>query len=180
MSARGDFAAAIPSIAELLREVPAIRRVLFRCGIRPADRADLIQEVLLGAWVRIAEGEFRPDPQAAPGVALRGWLCRIAYNKADHWRKKAWSRRIALVGLDLAGASPEYATHPIAYLEARDELASVRHLYCEDRKALLARAAGATFEEISASLGIPLALAVHWTNTGRERLAELLGREGKR
>ena len=178
MSGRGSFAAVYPTLAELNREIAGIRRVLVRCGVRSAEQADLVQEVLIAAWRQTSAGGFRPDPGADPTAALRAWLNRIAYHKADHYRQSAWQRRAQLAGLEPRDLVPEPSIHPLDFLEARDELAAVRHLNRSTRAALLAFAAGSSFEEIGAELGVPVSLAVHLTELGRNVLAEITGREG--
>jgi len=175
---RRGFPAVHPSPAELNRETDGIRRVLFRRGVRTADLADLAQEVLLVAWTRISEGRYRPEPDADPTVALRGWLHRIAYYRGLRYRSSAQSRREELTGLGPGDLTPEPALDQLRWLEARDEFAALRHLRQGEREALLAVAAGIRLEKIAEERGMPLGVVLGWLEQGRVTLAGILGREG--
>ncbi|AKT38268.1 uncharacterized protein CMC5_024110 [Chondromyces crocatus] len=151
--------------------------MLARYGVRPPDRADLLQDVLFAAWLRISSGEFRPDPAASPSLALRGWIKRIAFHKATHWQDLAWSRLTELAPLDPRDLLPGYLLHPEPYLEARELLAVVRRLNRFERVALLAHASGHSLEEIGAELHVSVALVSYHLDLGREDLAVLTGGE---
>ena len=89
-------------------------------------------------------------------------------------------RLTELAGLGPREALPDQTFHPIARLEARDELAAIRHLRRDDRAALLAFATGCTLEEVGVELRIPVGVAFLCVDLGRRILAQLTDREGAR
>ena len=68
---RRAFLPAYPDIAEILHETPSIRRAVRRRGVSASDVDDVVQDVLLGAVVAIAEGRYRPEPCVDQQRALR-------------------------------------------------------------------------------------------------------------
>jgi RNA polymerase sigma factor (sigma-70 family) len=56
-------------------------------GLKPEDAADVAQEILVAAYEKL--GTFRHDEE---GASFRGWLRRIAWNKAADFRRRAVRR----------------------------------------------------------------------------------------
>ncbi|WP_438032413.1 RNA polymerase sigma factor [Sorangium sp. So ce204] len=81
-------------MAEILAERPLILATL--AGIPKRDRADVEQQVLMGAWHAVKRGMYRPDPKAEPRAALRGWLHGIAWRQAAKYLATAWVRHAVL------------------------------------------------------------------------------------
>ncbi len=173
MSRRG-YAAAFPTPAELTRETDGIRRVLARSGVPPADRPDLVQDVLWAAWLQIRQGEYRPDPEAKPRVALRSWVQRIAYFTATRYRRRARVRREFPGGLD---PGPLQQEELLARLEARSDLAAFRLLGDLDQGVLFALLSGATVKAYAAAEGLSESEAWRWLDEARRAFAALLAAE---
>ncbi|WP_437653093.1 hypothetical protein [Sorangium sp. So ce1182] len=70
--------------------------VLFVSGVPARDRADVEQDITIGAWRSIARGMFRPDPAEDARKALRRWLWGICWRKAGHYVNSAYVRRVVL------------------------------------------------------------------------------------
>ncbi|WP_437294863.1 hypothetical protein [Sorangium sp. So ce426] len=88
-----------------------IRAVLIASGVPARHRADVEQQVLIGAWDSVRRGMYWPDPREDPRRAPRGWLHGIAWRKVSHHLGSSWVRRAVLhaepLGLlrELAGPS---------------------------------------------------------------------------
>ncbi|XXT22382.1 sigma-70 family RNA polymerase sigma factor [Sorangium sp. So ce429] len=107
-------------------------------GIPRRDRADVEQQVLLGAWNAIRRGRYRPDPREKPRDALRKWLHGIAWRQAAHYFDSAWVRRAILHAQPL-GLLPEPMGPSLhAQVEAREVLEALQELKPRQIEALLA------------------------------------------
>jgi len=130
-----------------------------------SDVDDLVGEVFLAAWRRIADAP--PPAEALP------WLYRIAYNvTGNHWRGR--DRRLRLVGKLKTQRAP--APLPVAQeVETRHEIAdvmaAVTNLRGGDAEILrLAHWEHLSTGEIAQVLGIPSNTAKQRLRRARERL----------
>ncbi|KYF92910.1 hypothetical protein BE20_10675 [Sorangium cellulosum] len=127
-----------PSIDAILAERSVIVAVLVSSGIPVRDRADIEQDIVIGAWRSVRRGMYRPDPKADPRKALRAWLYGVAWRKAGHYLGSAYVRRAVLhaepLGLlrELVGPSLH------AQVEAREMLGALADLPPWQREILLA------------------------------------------
>lgn len=142
-----------PEVSALLREHLTIRRALRRRGVRPEDVEDLVQEVVVAAWVAAELGRYAPDPAEDPRAALRRWLTGIARNLASHHVGRASVRYD--VATDPAAFERMTGPSPERRLSARADLALVRVLAPGFREVLAAMAGGATHAEAASLLGEP-------------------------
>ncbi|KYF53790.1 hypothetical protein BE04_13720 [Sorangium cellulosum] len=62
-------------------------------GVPRRDREDVVQAVIVAAWMAVEAGRYRPDPSVAPRRALLGWLFGIVWRKVGHHVNRAWVRR---------------------------------------------------------------------------------------
>ncbi|WP_437319653.1 RNA polymerase sigma factor [Sorangium sp. So ce385] len=121
----------------IFAERSLIRAVLIASGVPARDRADVEQQVLIGAWDSVRRGLYRPDPREDPRRALRGWIHGIAWRKVSHYFGSSWVRRAVLhaepLGLlrDLAGPNLH------AQVEARETLEVLTELPLWQLEALL-------------------------------------------
>ena len=67
-----------------------ILAVLIASGVPSRDRADVEQQVLMGAWRSVRRGMYRPDPAEDARKALRKWPYGIAWRKTGHYINSAW------------------------------------------------------------------------------------------
>ncbi|WP_437325540.1 RNA polymerase sigma factor [Sorangium sp. So ce381] len=124
-----------PSIEAIMAERDIVRATV--AGIPARDRADVEQEILLGAWRSVKRGMYRPDPRDKPRDALRKFLRGVAWRTAARHINSAWTRRAVLteqpLGLlrDLVGPDLE------AQVAAREVLDAVASLPDWQREALL-------------------------------------------
>ncbi|KYF76586.1 hypothetical protein BE11_47595 [Sorangium cellulosum] len=124
-----------PTMEAILAERGIVLATL--AGIPKRDRADVEQQVLLGAWNAIRRGKYRPDPRDKPRDALRKWLHGVAWRQAAHYFDSACVRRAVLhaepLGLLHEPAGPSLE----AQLQARDVLEALADLPPWQREALL-------------------------------------------
>src|SRR5262245_32081498 len=69
--------------------IPYIRAVLRSRGVPRGEEPDLLQAVLVGAWLAITNGRYRPDPASS----LRAWIAEIARRQAAKYLRSARRRR---------------------------------------------------------------------------------------
>ncbi|KYG07643.1 hypothetical protein BE21_28295 [Sorangium cellulosum] len=62
-------------------------------GVPRRDREDVVQAVIVAAWMAVEADRYRPDPSVAPRRALLGWLFGIVWRKVGHHVNRAWVRR---------------------------------------------------------------------------------------
>ncbi|WP_441290214.1 RNA polymerase sigma factor [Sorangium sp. KYC3313] len=117
-----------PTMEAILAERSAIMAVIVASGVPARDRADVFQNVVMGAWRSIKRGLYRPAPWDEPRKALRGWLYSVARHLSMHHVNSAWARRAVLteqpLGLlrDLVGPDLEAQ---VAAREVLDAMASL-------------------------------------------------------
>ncbi|WP_437651487.1 hypothetical protein [Sorangium sp. So ce362] len=63
-----------PPVQAIFVERPLIRAVLLASGVPARERADVEQQVLIGAWDSVRCSLYRPDPREDPRGALRGGI----------------------------------------------------------------------------------------------------------
>lgn len=156
----------------LLAELPRLRRYARALVGERAAADDLVQDTLERAWARAAQ--WRPDGE------LRAWLFGIMHNlRMDQLRRPGLSTRSLEDGdLDL----PTRPTQADA-LEVGDLDAALARLPEEQRAVLLLVALEEMrYDEVAATLGIPLGTVMSRLSRGRERLRTIMdgGRAGTR
>ncbi len=166
----GPDAAQVPTWEEVARDHG---RFLYTVGYRLTgnheETQDLVQEVLLR--VRRGLATYQPG-------SMEGWLSRIATNAfLDDVRRKK-RRPVEALPEDaervLPGALP--ADEVLAAANLPDHIQdAVRNLPSDYRAAVvLCDVVGLSYEEISASLGIPIGTVRSRIHRGRSQLREVL------
>jgi len=167
--ARARAAPICPDTAAVLAEVPALRRFLRRAGVGPGDLDDVLQEILLGAWLAIRAGRYRPGPGGGR-ARLMAWLATIAFRKRKGVLYRAHRRREILTP-DPCRIAADPGADPRPRIAARAALRALDRLP-ETLRALVApMAAGATVSEAARELGIPVRTAFARLQRVRRRLA---------
>ncbi len=157
------------SFGELVRHHhPGVVNVVYRmCGdVELAE--DAAQDAFIQAWLHL--------PSFRPGTSLRNWIYRIAVNAAlDVLRREPKTPPANLETLSMPDSSdaPE-----IVLLEKERALIVQRAILSlteANRSVLTLREyGGLSYQEISATLNIPLGTVMSRLNYARERLKELL------
>ena len=148
-------------LAELERQVPALRRYA-RSLSRNADEADdLVQSCLVRALNRMAT---RP-----PAGDVRTWLFTILHNlHISRWRR---FRRAAAVLVQGSAAEPALPASQDDHLALADVLRRLSRLPPEQREVLLLVAVeGLDYTEAASVLGIPLGTVMSRLSRARDRL----------
>ncbi|WP_437715462.1 sigma-70 family RNA polymerase sigma factor [Sorangium sp. So ce448] len=147
-------------------------------GVPRRDRDDLVQAVLMAAWMAVEAGRYRPDPSVNPTRALRAWLQGITWRKVSHYRERACVRQEVPVA-DPWSAWPEPRDDELL-VDARERLLAVRlaisKLPRRDRAALALAAVGHGTRDIAHRLRMPASMAVQQLGGARRRLRGLLER----
>ena len=144
-----------------------------------ADARDICQEVWFSVWKQL--GTFRGDAR------FTTWLHPIVTRRAlDHLRKRRrWFDRFLpfATGDDSVAAAPEPVTTDDAsqQLEGSENIARVRAALASlppKHRAVLAlrELEGQSYEEIAATVGIPVGTVMSRLHTARRLLAEKLGK----
>ena len=130
---------------------------------------DLVQDTLERAWARL--GQWRP------GSDLRAWLFSIMHNlRVDQQRRG----ELPVQALD--ESLPDVPIRPTQTdrLELRDLEAALAQLPEEQRQVLLlVGLEEMTYQDVAASLGIPLGTVMSRLARGRERLRQVLNGQPK-
>ncbi|WP_441290240.1 RNA polymerase sigma factor [Sorangium sp. KYC3313] len=171
--ARAHRAIVTLDIDAITRHKAIIDGVLRRWSVPSKDRADVAQEVLLGAWQSMRAGRFQPRPEVPIAVALKRWLIGITWRHASHYVTRAWRRYEVLVP-DACRLFQDHARSPLGQMEAREALRELGRVRPRFRAVLALKAQGYTCREIGAALG-------HNPNTvwNRVRLGRLWLRRAK-
>lgn len=158
----------------IIKEIPFIKAVLRLCEVPRSDRADVVQDVLHGAWRSMRSTGFRPSPQIPLQLALRRWLYGIAWRQAGHYREKAHRRREITSGhmKRVVDAAPRIE----AQVDARRRVEAIRDLPREYREVLTLVALGTEIREVAEQLGIPEGTATTRIHRGRSLLRHNLRR----
>ena len=157
------------AFGELVRyHHPGVVTVVYRmCGdVQLAE--DAAQDAFIQAWLRLSSFQ--------PGTSLRNWIYRIAVNAA----------------LDVLRREPKKPMLDIETLSTPDLLAGPEAVLLEKERALIVQRAilslseatrsiltlreygGLSYQEIAATLNIPLGTVMSRLNYARERLKEIL------
>lgn len=117
--------------------IETVRAHLRKLDVAARDIDDLTQEVMLAAWEKVCEGEFRVHPGVSARWATEGWLFGIAWRRVSHYRDRAHRRREVLMPEPLREARPR-SMEPLGVLEARSALQCLARLKETGVEALLA------------------------------------------
>ncbi|WP_437598962.1 sigma-70 family RNA polymerase sigma factor [Sorangium sp. So ce590] len=126
-----------PTIQAILAERSVILAVLIASGVASRDRADVEQQVLMGAWRSVRRGMYRPDSADDTRKALRKWLYGISWRKAGHYITSAWVRRAVLHAQPLGWLREPVGPSLEAQLQAREVLEALASLPPWQAEALL-------------------------------------------
>ncbi|WP_437732184.1 RNA polymerase sigma factor [Sorangium sp. So ce1335] len=159
-----------------MAERSVIMAVIVASGVPARDRADVFQNVVMGAWSSVERGMYRPDPDEDPRKALQGWLFGVTWRKVSHYVTSAWARRAVLhpepLGLLRDPAGP--SLH--AQIEAREVLEALAELKPWLLEALLIVDAPETIAEYARQRGLNPHTVASRLRIARERLGLLLRR----
>ncbi|AUX21611.1 hypothetical protein SOCEGT47_020970 [Sorangium cellulosum] len=127
-----------PAFETIAAERGLILATLIKSGVPARDRPDVAQQVLLGAWLSVRRGMFRPDPAIDPRQALCKWIHAICWRTASHYRERASVRHEVIhpepLGLMRELARPSFE----GQLEAREVLEALWQLKPWQLRILLA------------------------------------------
>ncbi|WP_437601915.1 sigma-70 family RNA polymerase sigma factor [Sorangium sp. So ce590] len=126
-----------PTMQAILAERSVIVAVVIASGVPSRDRADVEQQVLMGAWRSVRRGMYRPDPTEDARRALRKWLYGISWRKAGHYINSAWVRRAVLTAQPLGRLHEPVGPSLEAQLQAREVLEALASLPPWQAEALL-------------------------------------------
>lgn len=127
-----------------------------------ADAQDIVSETFLRVW------SARDDLRL---TTVKSYLFAIARNLFLHERRR--TRPDELVAGEWADGAPGPARSAEGRQELSAALAALQELPEADRSAVLLRAEGLTYEEISAVLGVPIGSARVKVHRARVRLARI-------
>lgn len=144
----------------ILAELPRLRRYARAMLGDRAAADDLVQDTLERAWSR--SGQWRP------GSDLRAWLFGIMHNlRVDQLRRAG----IATLSFDDEHIDVPTRATQADLLEVRDLDAAMALLPEEQRSVLLLIALEEmSYQEVAATLGIPIGTVMSRLARGRERL----------
>ncbi|WP_437951535.1 sigma-70 family RNA polymerase sigma factor [Sorangium sp. So ce296] len=134
-------------IDSIARHTATIDDVLRRWRIPSRDRADIAQEVLIGAWRSMRAGRFQPRPGVPDAVALKRWIVGISWRHASHYATRAHRRYEVLVP-SAGRLCQDHAPAPLEQVEARKALDDLRRVDPRFRAVLALTAQGYTIAEI--------------------------------
>ncbi|WP_437574628.1 RNA polymerase sigma factor [Sorangium sp. So ce887] len=168
-----------PPAARHPRKKPTITAIIAECGIIVAtlagipkrDRADVEQAALMGAWMAVKNGRYRPDPRVEPRVAMRAWLHGIAWRQAAKYFASAWVRHTVLHAQPLGLLREPMGPSLEAQLQAREVLAALAELPSWQVEALLIVDAPETLAEYARQHGLNPHTAASRLRIAREALA---------
>ncbi|WP_438019642.1 sigma-70 family RNA polymerase sigma factor [Sorangium sp. So ce315] len=143
-----------PSIEAIMAERSAIMAVIVASGVPARDRADVFQNVVMGAWRSIKRGLYRPAPRDDPRKALRGYLYSVARHLSMHYVNSAWARRFILDPQPLGRLRGVVGPNLDAQIEARDLLRAIERLEPRHREILLAVDTPETLSAYAAQRGM--------------------------
>ncbi|KYF64905.1 RNA polymerase sigma factor [Sorangium cellulosum] len=160
-----------PTMQAILAERSVIVAVLIASGVPSRDRADVEQQVLMGAWRSVKAGRYHPDPAIEPRTALRRWLYGISWRKAGHYINSAWVRRAVLTAQPLGRLREPVGPSLEAQLQAREVLEALASLPPWQLEALLIVDAPETLAEYARQHGLNPHTAASRLRIAREALA---------
>ncbi|WP_437976134.1 sigma-70 family RNA polymerase sigma factor [Sorangium sp. So ce295] len=178
MSAWGHQAgpARVLSIAEIAEQAPFIGSVLRGLGVPAVDIDDVIQDVMLGAWISSQAGRYRPDPVREPLDALKRWLFGVCRFHCTHYHERAFRRREVPVADPWTATGEERVDpgHVGERIDAAEALMAIAAMPLWAREVLVLAALGHGGTEIAHILRIPLGTAGSRLRLARARLARKL------
>ncbi|WP_437637558.1 RNA polymerase sigma factor [Sorangium sp. So ce854] len=121
-----------------MAERSVIMAVIVASGVPARDRADVFQNVVMGAWRSVKRGLYRPAPWDDPRKALRGYLHSVARHLSMHYVNSAYVRRCVLDPQPLGRLRGIVGPDLHAQMEARETLRALDELKDWQREALLA------------------------------------------
>ncbi len=157
------------AFGELVRcHHPGVVNVVYRmCGdVELAE--DAAQDAFIQAWLHL--------PSFRPGTSLRNWIYRIAVNAAlDVLRREPKTPMVDLESLSM----PDSIAGPETMLLEKERAFAVQQAILSltetNRSVLTLREyGGLSYQEIAATLNIPLGTVMSRLNYARDRLKEVL------
>jgi len=150
--------------AEIIACIPRLRRYARALVGDPAGADDLVQDTVERGWSRIME--WRRDRE------MRAWLFGIMHNlHVDDLR----ARRLQTTALDDDMPDIAQASNPSSGLEVRDMQAALNLLAVEQREILLLIGLeGMSYDQVAATVGVPLGTVMSRLSRGREKLRSLM------
>ena len=150
--------------ASLLVEIPRLRRYAQAMLGNRVAADDLVQDTLERAWSRLALWRAGSD--------LRAWLFGIMHNlRVDQLRRPT----VPLTSIDDEAIDVPVRASQHDRLEMRDLASALSQLPEEQREVLLLVALEEMrYEDIAATLGIPLGTVMSRLSRGRERLRQIM------
>ena len=157
------------AFGELVRHHhPGVVNVVYRlCGdVELAE--DAAQDAFIQAWLRLSSFQR--------GTSLRNWIYRIAVNAAlDVLRRAPKAPALDLESLSISDPSAPPETVLLQNERAHIVQRAILSLTEANRSVLILREYGElSYQEIAATLNIPLGTVMSRLNYARERLKELL------
>jgi RNA polymerase sigma factor (sigma-70 family) len=164
MIAPGQRAGRDDIFREVLKQQGLIHAVLRRSGVPEAYADDLVQDVLVIAYRRIAEGAFHPPEGKPLSGAVAAWLVGISRNLAKDLRRSLAVHEWLFVEEGRADLDVLMVPSPEERLLAKEELkVMVRLKLSAAQYEIVTRTGmGHTAVEIGAALGLmPNTVATH-------------------
>lgn len=149
---------------QLIACIPRLRRYARALLANRAAADDLVQDTMERGWRKLSSWR--------PGSDMRAWLFGIMHNLyIDQIRKSA----VPTEALDENTPQPAVDAPHMARLQIRDMESALRLLPAEQREILLLVALEEmTYDEIAATLRIPVGTVMSRLSRGRERLRALM------
>jgi RNA polymerase sigma factor (sigma-70 family) len=149
---------------QLLSCLPRLRRYARALMGSKMEADDLVQDTVERGWSRLASWRRGSD--------MRVWLFSIMHNlHVDQLRQPAISTEV----LDDDTPMPQVNASQANRLEIRDMESALQQLSAEQREVvLLVGLEEMTYDEVAASLGIPLGTVMSRLSRGREKLRVLM------
>ena len=141
-------------------------RYLVCLGLSSDEAQDVVQDAFLILHRHLASG--------GPQENIRGWLFRVAHNRARN-RQTSYDRRFAAPLEAASDAIAEQASPERAVLEKekfRRLREAVERLTAPERECLLLRAGGLRYREIAATLGMATSTVGDTIERAIKKLAE--------
>ena len=150
---------------------------LFAVACRIVGRADLAEDVLQEAFLRIWRSAHQYDPAKGPAYA---WLVRIVRNRALSARTRTARHEAGYAGLDedLASDAPDPAAQVLRSEEARRVNACLTNLPLNHRRSVaMVYFEGLTHRELAERLDVQLGTAKSWVRRGLAKMGQCLSQE---
>ncbi|MGK3994010.1 RNA polymerase sigma factor [Sorangium sp. So ce1024] len=159
-----------------MAERSVIMAVIVASGVPARDRADVFQNVVMGAWRSVKRGLYRPAPWDDPRKALRAWLYSVARHLCMHYVNSAYVRRCVLDPMPLGRLRGIVGPDLHAQIEAREVLEALADLKPWQREALLVVDQPASLVAYAKARGMSPGTAASRLRIAREALALKLRR----